>query len=254
MNDTTTATPGPSARSGAKLAALALGVGLVCGVAALLAGPSYRMEWLSLSSGLQTIRWAAIGSIAGAVVALVAWGLLARARVPGGRRVAVAAILLNALVASPPLYLYGKVQSVPHIHDVSTDTADPPGFVAAATARQGARNSTVYQPKTAAEQQRGYPDIVPLTLEIPPDEAFRRAERTARSMGWEILSAAPSDLRIEATATTLLFGFKDDIVIRIRPQARGSMVDMRSESRVGGSDFGVNAERIRTFMHKLATS
>jgi uncharacterized protein (DUF1499 family) len=71
-------------------------------------------------------------------------------------------------------------------------------------------------------------------------------------MDWEVVSVSPTDLRIEATDTTLLFGFKDDVVVRIRPQAQGSIVDVRSVSRVGGSYFGTNAKRIRSFLRKLA--
>jgi uncharacterized protein (DUF1499 family) len=71
-------------------------------------------------------------------------------------------------------------------------------------------------------------------------------------MGWEIVAVAPGDLRIEATDTTMLFGFKDDIVIRVAAASSGSRVDVRSLSRVGKSDFGVNANRIRKFLRQLA--
>jgi len=233
---------------------LALIVGLICGAAALLAGPGYRTELLSLSVGLQTIRWAATGAIAGGVVATVALVLL---WLSGGHRrlaLAAAALVLNAVVAGPPLYLYWQVQSLPHIHDISTDTDDPPDFVAVASLRKGARNPLDYKPETAAHQKRGYPDIAPLRLDTAPPQSFARAERAARAMGWEIVTVAPNDLRIEATDTTLLFGFKDDVVIRIRPQARGSVIDVRSLSSVGGSDFGTNAKRVRAFLQKVAAS
>ena len=72
-------------------------------------------------------------------------------------------------------------------------------------------------------------------------------------MGWEIAAAVPQELRIEAIDTSLLFGFKDDVVIRVTSQADGSRVDVRSLSRVGGSDFGVNAKRVNNFMAKLAS-
>ena len=104
---------------------------------------------------------------------------------------------------------------------------------------------------TPAQQKRGYPDIAPLRLNLPPAEAFARAERAARAMGWQIVAVAPEALRIEATDTTLFFGFKDDIVIRVRPSENGSVVDMRSLSRVGTSDVGVNAKRVRAFLGRL---
>ena len=147
-----------------------------------------------------------------------------------------------------------QAQRLPKIHDISTDTDDPPAFVAVLPLRQGARNAVDYRPDTAAQQKLGYPDIAPLRLELPPAQAFERAERAARAMGWQIVAVAPDALRIEATDTTLFFGFKDDIVIRVRPHAQGSIVDVRSLSRIGGSDIGANAQRIRGFLKKLAAA
>ena len=241
------------ARLGAAAGRVGLIIGLICGAAALLAGPGYRVGLLSLSDGLQAIRWAASGAIAGAVMALLALFLLSLVGAPRRLSGAAAALALNALVAGPPLYMYWQVQHLPHIHDVSTDTDEPPSFVALVPIREGARNPIDYRSETAVQQKRGYPDIAPLRLDATPAQAFGRAERAARAMGWEIVAVSPNDLRIEATDTTLLFGFKDDVVIRVRPQAQGSIIDMRSLSRVGGSDFGVNAKRIRAFLHKVTT-
>jgi uncharacterized protein (DUF1499 family) len=88
-------------------------------------------------------------------------------------------------------------------------------------------------------------------LELPASQAFQRVENVARSMGWDIVAVEPGELRIEATATSFLFRFKDDIVIRVQSAGNGSRVDMRSLSRVGGSDFGLNASRVRSFTQKL---
>ena len=168
-----------------------------------------------------------------------------------GRALAVSALAIGIAVAAPLLYMYERAQSLPKIHDISTDTSDPPAFVAVLPLRQGARNPVDYRPDTAVQQQRGYADIAPLRLNVTPAEAFARAERAARSMRWQMVDAAPAALRIEATDTTLLFGFKDDIVVRVTPEGAGSRVDVRSTSRVGRSDFGANAKRIRRFMRQL---
>ncbi len=239
-------------RIGDLLTWLTLLGGMLSAAAALLAGPAYRGSVLSLGSAFLVLRWATIAAIAGAGLALLAGGLLWLAGARRGRAITVAAIVVNALVAGPPLYLYRQAQSLPNIHDISTDTFDPPRFVAVLPLRQGARNPVDYQAETGEQQRRGYPDIVPLVLAVPPAQAFERAERIARAMGWQIVAAVPDELRIEATATTLLFGFKDDVVIRIRPQGHGSLVDMRSLSRIGGSDIGTNARRIRSFLDELA--
>ncbi len=224
---------------------------LVCLAVELLAGPMYRLQWLALKAALMTMRWAA--TVAGAVcalavlLALLGWGRLA----PDARRQALAAALLSLVAFGPPAYLWSQVNQLPHIHDVSTDTQDPPGFVAVLPLRQHAPNGLDYSAAVAAQQKQGYPDIVPVVLTMPPQQAFARAQQVVQAMGWELVAAQPAELRIEATATTLLFGFKDDVVIRIRAEGQGSRVDVRSVSRVGGSDFGTNAERVRAFLHKL---
>ena len=100
----------------------------------------------------------------------------------------------------------------------------------------------------SAEQQKAYPDIVPLITDVAPGDMFVRAESAARAMGWEIVAAVPEEGRIEATDTTQWWGFKDDVVIRITAQGTGSRLDIRSMSRVGESDLGKNADRIRKFL------
>ena len=156
---------------------------------------------------------------------------------------------LSALLAGYVLLQLNNVQSLPYIHDITTDTANPPTFVALADARKAAPNGLEYKGAEIAEKQKqAYPDITPLISTLPPNELFAKAEAAARASGWEIAAADASQGRIEATQTTLLYGFKDDVVIRIVAKDGGSQLDMRSMSRVGQSDVGVNAKRIREFM------
>ena len=252
VNPTTPRIGEQSARAGAACAWFALTFGVASALAALLAGLGYRTQLWGLSSGFLVMRWAVYVALASATVSLVALGLLTLARAARGRALAALALAVSLLVACPPLVLYQRAQSLPKIHDISTDTADPPRFVAVLPLRQGARNPADYAPGTAAQQKIGYPDIAPLRLDLPPAQAFARAERAARSMGWQIVEVAPDALRIEATDTTLLFGFKDDVVIRVRPHAQGSVVDVRSLSRIGGSDLGTNAKRVRAYLNEVA--
>ncbi len=238
--------------AGRWLAGLALVLGLACGAAALLAGPAYRIELLPLGAAIQTVRWAATFALAGGVLAVVGALLMWTDKVARGLALALAALAINLLVATPPLLLYRQVRLLPPIHDISTDTDHPPQFVAVVALRQGAPNPVDYRHDVAATQKKGYPDIEPLLLALTPPQTFERAERVARAMGWVVVAVAPQDLRIEATDTTLLFGFKDDVVIRVTALGQGSRVDVRSLSRVGESDLGVNAGRIRAFMAKLS--
>ncbi|CAN5243891.1 hypothetical protein BH09GEM1_BH09GEM1_12720 [soil metagenome] len=141
---------------------------------------------------------------------------------------------------------------VPPIHDITTDTNDPPLFVDILPLRAGARNSAVYGgSRIAALQHAAYPDIAPVDLVIAPAAAFTKALATAIAMSWALVATDSAAGRVEATATTRVFRFKDDVVIRIRPRDGGSRVDIRSVSRVGGSDLGKNASRIREFIVRL---
>jgi uncharacterized protein (DUF1499 family) len=240
------------ARIAAALAWTGLGLALACGIAELLAGLGYRWGWWHFRSGIQIMRWSATIDLAAVVLtaAMLAWNIGMRRALAAS----VAGLALALIVAGPPLYYWRTLERVPRIHDISTDSANPPRYVAVLPLRKGAENPADYSAEVAAQQQQAYPDIAPAMLDAPPAQAFARAEHAARAMGWDIVAVAPGDLRIEATDTTLLFGFKDDIVIRIAAAGSGSRVDVRSLSRVGKSDFGVNANRIRKFLRQLASA
>jgi len=243
------------ARVGRLLGWLAVVVGVVCALAALLPGPAYRVQLLPLNVAIQSVRWAATVALGGAAVGLLGVLLLmGRSALRRWRRRALLGLAINLVVAAWPLYMFYQLQNHPRIHDISTDTGNPPAFEAVLPLRQGAKNPVDYVPATAAEQRQGYPDIAPLRLPLAPSAAFDIAERAAHAMHWEVVAATPGKLRIEATDTTLLFGFKDDIVVRITPQGDGSVVDVRSLSRVGGSDFGTNAKRVQAYLKRVATA
>jgi uncharacterized protein (DUF1499 family) len=245
---------GKGARIAAALAWTGLGLALACGIAELLAGLGYRWGWWHFRSGIQIMRWSATTDLAAVVLALAAAMLAWKYGTRRALAACAAGLALSLVVAGPPLYYWRTLDRVPRIHDISTDTDNPPRYVDVLALRKGAENPADYSAEAAAQQKQAYPDIAPAMLALPPAQAFARAEGAARAMGWEIVAAAPGDLRIEATDTTLLFGFKDDIVIRIAAAGSGSRVDVRSLSRVGKSDFGVNAKRIRKFIKQLAAA
>ena len=112
------------------------------------------------------------------------------------------------------------------------------------------------QPPTAAppsprSKKKAYPDLAPEILDALPDAVFKHALAAARTLGWNIVSAVPGEGRLEATDTTFWFGFKDDVVVRVVAEGTRSRVDVRSVSRVGRSDVGANARRIRAFLKEL---
>lgn len=214
------------------------------------AGPAYRYAGFDLGHAFELMKWG-VYAAAGAGVLAVLWVVFALL----GRSTAGFGALLIALVvaggaAYVPINMQMTAAKLPVIHDITTDTANPPVFVAIAGLRSGSPNGVDYK-TDPAEQQKGYPDIAPLITDVPPADMFTRAEATARAMGWEIVAAETAEGRIEATDTTQWWGFKDDVVIRIAPEGAGSRLDIRSMSRVGKSDIGKNAERIRKFLAAL---
>ena len=132
------------------------------------------------------------------------------------------------------------------IHDVSTDTDDPPAFVALRQVRLQCRNGMDY---SGGKQNPS--DIQPQTFTHPREKIFQAALDAANTLQWHIAAAIENEGRIEATATTRLLRFKDDVVIRLRAHQGHTRLDIRSASRVGSSDFGANAQRIRTFFREL---
>jgi uncharacterized protein (DUF1499 family) len=225
---------------------LALCGGVGAALLLVLAGPGTRWGWWNFRSGLGLLRYAAWLSIAAALLALLALVLG-----PVRGRAGLALLVAVACLAGPLLFSR-QVKRVPMIHDITTDTDDPPVFVEIVARRAGAANPPEYDgPDVAAKQRSAYPDIRPLHLDDPPARAFERALAAARAMGWEIVGADAATGRIEATATTRWFGFKDDVVIRVRAEGQGSKIDVRSKSRVGRSDLGKNASRIRDYLESL---
>lgn len=216
---------------------------------ALLAvsGPGVRLGLWAFPIGFQILRWAAYCGLASTACALV--GIAVPKWRTSGLRGLLFSVLLGSGVAYFPWQMLQQAKTLPPIHDISTDLSDPPAFVAVLPLRADAANPAVYGgPEIAAAQRAAYPEIQPLTLAEPKAEAYARALAAAQRMGWKIVSGDQQSGRIEATATTLWFGFKDDVIVRITPTAGGSRIDVRSVSRVGTSDVGTNAKRIRNYL------
>lgn len=170
-------------------------------------------------------------------------------RILGG----VAALFLLLLAVSvfmhPGTALVGRP-----INDITTDTIDPPAFTAVVPLRPEGSNPVEYGGAAVASRQAElYPDIRPVESALSAVDAFARALEIGRSMGWEIVAADPGAGIIEAIDTTRLFRFKDDVVIRVVRTEAGSRIDIRSRSRVGRSDLGKNASRIREFIRRFSS-
>ncbi|MGQ0836379.1 MAG: DUF1499 domain-containing protein [Gammaproteobacteria bacterium] len=236
---------------------------IAAGVAlALASGPLHRFELVGFRPALLMLGIGALLAIIGALLA--ALGLISGAlrRSPVPRAAAAAGIVVAVGLFGYLLSWMVQARSAAMIHEVSTDLEDPPAFVELKAVRERTPgvNPTEYVAEmkgrdgpidVPAAQRKHYPDIQPLTLDVTPDEAEARARRSIRELGWEIVADSPEEGRIEATDTTRLFGFKDDIVVRVRPVNGGARVDARSKSRVGLGDAGTNAKRVRRFLELM---
>ncbi|MBV8189303.1 MAG: DUF1499 domain-containing protein [Alphaproteobacteria bacterium] len=242
----------PTNRVSHRLARMAFLLACAGALTVAAPGPLHRFLGLDVEIVLAVFRYGFYLAAAGAALGLAT---IVPTR-PGERRrgfvAAFLAIVIGVAGAWVPLDWFLRAQRLPELNDISTDIANPPPLVVTAQLRRGATNPPGYPGASAGVLQRsGYPDIVPVVLPVPPAEAFKRVDKVAMDMDWDVVARAPGEGRLEAVATSPWFGFNDDIVVRIKPDGSGTRIDIRSKSRVGESDLGVNAKRIREFVARL---
>lgn len=236
---------------------------------------SPRVAWFALAVtaiAVLLLRWGrvdyasgflALGS--GLALALVAVGLslVAFVRIwQEGRRGLGSAswgMVLALLVLAYPAWFAIRGVTLPAINDITTDTENPPTFSRSRAALE-ARGGYI-PPDVGSDVRRlqrdAYLQIAPLTLDLPPEEAFELVRKAATNRGWQIVEAVKPGGRVglgrlDAVDRTLLLRLPDDVTVRIRPRADGARIDVRSASRIGTHDFGANAHRIRTFLEEVS--
>lgn len=244
----------------------------------LIAGPATRLGLWDYATGLKLIRTVSapkelFGGVAlSPIFTAAGLSLLLGVASLIGKKPAVAAVgviaaLLGGAASMVPIKMKAAFDQNPFIHEITTDFEDPPAIIAAADLPR--KNPADYRGMdkvpndpnglVAADAQRlAFPDIVPILADTDLETATRLSTDIVKSMGMEILAAGPANAqsgggwRIEAVATSFWFGFKDDFIVRLTPMEDGrTRVDLRSKSRVGGSDLGANAARVREFMKRF---
>ena len=210
---------------------------------------SASLQLLAPFAGFVLMAFGLLLALIGLVTSIV--GVVATA--PGknreGRTVAMRGLMLCLMTVIALAVPAAQGRGLPRINDITTSLDDPPVFVAAAEANPG--RDMAYPGQSFAEQQQtAYPDLATLVIEDSPDAAFDKVRAALAGMPrMQIIGEDRAAGRIEATETSALFHFKDDVVVRIRPfQDGGSRIDVRSKSRDGKGDLGVNAARIRTLL------
>ena len=228
-----------------------LRLAMIAPLVMLGAGGFYRLRFVDFQIALLAL---ALGVLIAAVAALLGLGgavLGARDGSANTKR-AVAALVVALVALVVPLNTVRQGAGVPMIHDITTDLEDPPIFVEVPRKRMSSDNSLDIDAEVLAAQKAYYTDIGPIMLPMAKSEAFVLVLEAVEASGWKIHAQKANLGYIEATASTPFFGFRDDVIIRVTEQSGAVRVDMRSASRVGLSDLGVNAGRIRDFMEMIA--
>ncbi|QFU75043.1 DUF1499 domain-containing protein [Halioglobus maricola] len=195
--------------------------------------------------GLMLFAIGCLGSTILLVLALVL-GLFPLYRPHGNalRRRGLLAIPGTAILLS----MVAGMGDYPPIHDITTDPDNPPAFSAAQSKRGNDANSLRIDPEVIETARQAYSDLATLETHLSIDEAYAQALATAQDLGWDVYRDDLNAGYIEAAASTAIMGFTDDVAIRITSNEAGTMIDLRSVSRVGRSDLGANAARIRKFI------
>lgn len=238
-----------------KWALTCLGFGIIAAAVLLLSGYGYQWGWWGLGTAFTWLLPGSavlglIGFSLAIVFGFIKWNDPARKGVTG----VLIGLVLSLGVLGTIGYWFNEAQQYPPIHDISTNIKNPPKFRAIVSLRAGAPNDTTYGDQEKAETQRkAYPDIKTLYLDVGYSEAFDRALTAAKQMPWEkIVTSDKQSGLIEAVDELAWFGFKDDVVIRVDTAGTGrSKIDVRSVSRIGRGDIGVNAQRIRDYLETV---
>lgn len=237
-----------AAHSSARIGLSSLGLVALGAVSAFLRLIAPFHGYLVMVLGL------AVG-LAGVVTAIVGIHATRPHKQRHGRTHALRGLVLSLAAVVFVLFPAVRVGDVPRINDITTDLDNPPIFVSAVTLDANRKRDMGYPGEEFARQQRwGYPDLSHLILAVPPDVAFDRARVALAAMPrLRITGEDRKEGRIEAVQTSVLFHFADDVVVRVRAFEGGSKIDVRSKSRDGKADLGVNAARIRDLFARIGS-
>ncbi|MEM7277424.1 MAG: DUF1499 domain-containing protein [Pseudomonadota bacterium] len=219
----------------------------------VIAGPGHRFGLLDLGHAFNLTRASAIVSAVAALTGLAAL-IIGKLGTPSKfAKMGLAALLVGLGLGLQFYSVVKTAKSVPPIHDITTNTENPPLFVDVLPLRASAKNLPDYAGNEIAEQQKkAYPDLATISYAQNVAEVIAAAEQAAIASGWDIVAVDSDAGRLEATDTTFWYGYKDDVVVRVVSADSGSKMDVRSKSRVGQSDLGTNANRIRAFIAAIS--
>lgn len=217
----------------------------------VLSGYGYQWGIWGMGTGFTILQYSAYAAI-GLLVVQIIFFFFAKDSGISIKAMILTGFMLTLIVSATSVYWQYRAQNAPPIHDITTDLESPPEFVAMTRLRADAPNPPEYAgEETARTQQEAYPDIQPLIVSAPVQEVIDEIVGLIAEREWKMVSINRQEGRVEATEKLAWFGFKDDVVLRITETDTGTRVDMRSKSRIGRGDVGVNAARISSFLNDL---
>lgn len=220
----------------------------------LISGPfGYKYGLTGLAPSLISILVSVVGAVLVILVGLIMAIVATKKSLDKDRNLILVAMVISLIPLAFVVPQMMKAQSVPGIHDISTDTDNPPEFSVLVAERKETDNDLIYEDEvlgsdTAAEQQKAYPSVQSIASDLTVADATNRAANILADHGIEVVNVDAEQGIVEATATTQWFGFKDDVVVRAQADGDVTIIDVRSVSRVGRSDIGANAARIEAFI------
>ncbi len=247
-------------QSSPPIAKIGLILAVLCGLGILISAYGFRMDMWNNKMAFKFITWAAYGSVGAGILSIIGFVMAKNAKSSVG--LAVIGIVISAILVIVP-YSYDKLldrKAHPKIHDITTDTVNPPEFVAIVGLRTEAikknpnsvKNKFKYGgEKVSTLQRKFHPNLKSIKFKQPANKVFNTTLDLVKKMGWKVAAAVPAEGRIEATASTMWLGFKDDVVFRIKQAGKDTHLDMRSASRFGKGDRGENARRVKAFLTQL---
>jgi hypothetical protein len=245
MSEQGTSTSSRTARSAAALGSAGL-AGALLGILGIQVG------LLSPATGFYLFgAGSVLGGLGSLVLGLIGLVLTRGGGDPAGRRRTWIGCGCGALLLAAVVVGGAPGRGLPAINDITTDPGNPPLFTAATAEPANAGRDMGYPPEFAPIALEAYPDLASIVLPSSREDAYRRALAAAEELGWEISFDDPTGGAFEARDVSAIFRFVDDVRVRVRGGVGGAVIDLRSKSRDGRGDLGVNAERIRAFAAAL---
>ena len=236
-----------------RLAGIARVLGIGGFAAALIGTTLARYDLIGKMPGFFGLVLGILAALLALVIGIIALLIAWRRPAPGAVRKALTGVIPAAVLLGFVLSIVVPASKYPPIHDASTDLADPPDFQVLKVRKDNLVGVETVE-NWRAIHAKAFPDLKTITLDKPVAAVIADAEKLAEVRGWTMAKVDPAAGRLEATAYAAWIRFNDDVVLRAHPTAdgKGSIVDMRSVSRVGVGDLGYNADRVKAFLADLS--